>query len=167
MAERRVLPTNCQSPAHSPDEAQLNRDGRVAASFECDSRRLGMTWAWNEALELPGEAVWVGDLNDRGDIVGLVLIGETRAPALWQGGELAVIPLPQGVEGGHIEKINEQARFIGTFNIDDIPYFFVGDDWGDWVVQSICPRQDEVLYAVALHVEPVLLPVTVRLPSPG
>ncbi|MBZ5710163.1 hypothetical protein [Nannocystis pusilla] len=128
--ERRVLPTSCRSPVDSPDEARVNRHGRVAAAFECDSRQIGMTWAGDEALELPGEGVWIGDLNDHGDIVGSVVLEERRAPALWRDGELTVIPLPQGVEGGHIAEINEQGRFIGTFEIDFIPYFFVGDSDG-------------------------------------
>ncbi|WAS90329.1 hypothetical protein [Nannocystis punicea] len=141
QGERHVFPTGCASGPESMAAIHLNEHGRAAASFWCDDKDVSLTWSGDEVVELPtlaGQAMAIADLNDRGEIVGVVRTDEGEVPVRWHDGdELIVVPLPRDAPSGELGDIDERGRFIGAYGGDPFGgdgshggFFFVGDEAG-------------------------------------
>jgi uncharacterized membrane protein len=83
-----------------------------------------VVWIDGTPLELPtlGEGGSASDINDAGQIVGRVFLGEGSLPSLWTAGELKVLPLPTFGEVGDVlyasaDRINSAGEIIGTVRV--------------------------------------------------
>ncbi|MBZ5710165.1 hypothetical protein [Nannocystis pusilla] len=138
--ERTVLPSPCESSLQS-FWPKFSREGEMAATYECDGESHGAIWDDGEARELAnplGGDISLIDVNDRGDVLGVLWTSEdgARVPVSWRGdGELAELPVPPGMESSEFWAMNEHGLLVGVFARGDPKelHFFVSD--GDEVME--------------------------------
>jgi hypothetical protein len=104
----------------------VNNNGVIVGlrNFPVGAGSDPVAWIDGVPVDLPtlGEGGFASDVNDAGQIVGRVMVGNGSLPALWTNGELKVLPLPSfGVAGdvllGSADRINSSGEIIGSVRV--------------------------------------------------
>ncbi|MDC0716184.1 hypothetical protein [Nannocystis bainbridge] len=98
---------------------RINRHGQVAASLLCDGKeeeffKRDVLWSGDEVSDLPdlrGSHTRFMDLNDRGEVLGVV--DEDGGPVLWRDDELIELSLPPGIQSVVATDVNNHGVITG------------------------------------------------------